>query len=197
MEIIVATSNKHKIEEIGKILKARGKGQDARVKETGETFEENAIIKAEAVWERYKKQACSERSRADTRNKQIIIADDSGLIVDCLGGKPGIKSARYATPPTPDNLCKKLLKAMLNCKNRKAKFVCAIAIVFPNGKIKIVKGIVHGRIAHGMRGNHGFGYDAVFIPRGFRKTFAEMKPSQKNKLSHRYRALQKVKAILF
>lgn len=182
MEIIVATSNKHKIEEIGKILKLWVTGCESRVRETGKTFEENAIIKAKAI--------------AKKTNK-LVIADDSGLMVDCLGGKPGIKSARYATPPTPDNLCKKLLKAMLNCKNRKAKFVCAIAIVFPNGKIKIVKGIIHGRIAHGMRGNHGFGYDAVFIPRGFRKTFAEMKPSQKNKLSHRYRALQKVKAILF
>lgn len=182
MEIIIATSNKHKIEEIGKILKLRITGCESKAKENRKTFEANAIIKAKAVT---KKNA-----------GKLVIADDSGLAVDCLGGKPGIKSARYATPPTPENLCKKLLKAMLHCKNRKAKFVCAIAIVFPNKKIKIVKGIVHGRIAHEMRGDHGFGYDAVFIPRGFRKTFAEMTASQKNRLSHRYRALQKVKAIL-
>lgn len=182
MEILAATSNKHKLREIRHILKGiRVMGKAIRVKEDGKTFEENAIKKAKAAAKKF---------------KQIALADDSGLVVFCLGGKPGVKSARYASPPTPQNLCIKLLKAMRNCKNRKAKFVCAIAIAFPDGKTKVVKGIVNGRVAHEMKGKYGFGYDPVFIPKGFKKTFAEMKPSMKNRISHRALALRKTKNTL-
>ncbi len=180
-KITVATSNKHKLREIGEILKSPVTCLLSPVKEDGKTFEANAIKKAKAA---AKKTDC------------IAIADDSGLMVDCLNGEPGVKSARFATPPTPENLCKKLLNKIKNQKKRSAKFVCVIAVVFPSGKIKTVKGICRGKIIHEMRGKKGFGYDPVFVPAGYKKTFAEMKPSTKNRLSHRAKALHKLKNIL-
>ncbi len=184
MEILVATTNNHKLKEIRHILGGiKVMGSAISVNENGKTFEENALKKARAAAKKY---------------KQIALADDSGLMVDCLNGKPGIKSARFANPPTAENYCTKLLKVMGNekCVMRGAKFVCAIAIVTPNGKSRVVKGIVHGKIAFEMKGKNGFGYDPLFIPRGFSKTFAEMPASKKNKLSHRYKALQKAKIAL-
>ena len=181
-QILVATANKHKLREIRHILRSPVASRQSPVKETGKTFEENAIKKAKAV---ARKNGC------------IAIADDSGLMVDCLKGKPGVKSARFASPPTPKNLCQKLLRVMrLRGANRRAKFVCVIAIVYPSGKVRTVKGICRGKIIHEMRGRHGFGYDPVFVPNGYKKTFAEMKPSLKNRISHRARALHKLKLIL-
>jgi len=181
MQIIVATSNKHKLREIRHILKLLVVSRQSSVKEDGRTFEANAIKKVKAI---------------KLKEGQIAIADDSGLMVDCLGGNPGIKSARFATPPTPENLCGKLLTKIKNKKNRSAKFVCVIAVAYPNGKIKTVKGICPGKIIHEMKGSSGFGYDPVFVPRGYKKTFAEMKSAMKNRLSHRGKALRKLKAIL-
>lgn len=182
MDFVVATGNKHKLWEIGQILGKKVKGQVARVKENGRTFSANAIKKVKAI---------------KLKPGQIGIADDSGLMVDCLSGRPGVRSARFASPPTAGNLCAKLLRLMrLRCANRRAKFVCVIAVKFPLGKIRTVKGICCGKIIHEMRGSHGFGYDPVFVPSGYKKTFAEMKPAMKNRLSHRGRALEKLKAIL-
>jgi len=181
-EFLVATTNKHKLKEIQHILRGfRVKGQEVRVVEDGKSFEENAVKKAKAVARKF---------------GQVAIADDSGLMVDCLGGKPGVKSARFAYPPTPKNLCKKLLYAMRHCKNRRAKFVCVIAVAYPSLKIRTVKGVCRGRIIYEMRGKNGFGYDPIFVPERYKKTFAEMKPSMKNRLSHRARALKKLKEIL-
>lgn len=181
--LIIATTNKHKLREIGHILRgARVKGQGARVNEDGKTFESNATKKVKAV---------------KLLPDEIAIADDSGLMVDCLGGKPGVRSARFASPPTAKNLCAKLLRVMrLRGANRRAKFVCVIAIKYPSGKIKTVRGVCRGRIIHEMRGEHGFGYDPVFVPNGYKKTFAEMKPAMKNRLSHRALALRKVKSVI-
>ena len=156
-------------------------GNGIRVNEDGRTFEENAIKKAKAVVRKF---------------GQSAIADDSGLIVNCLQGKPGIKSARFATPPTPENLCRKLLKKMASCKARGAKFVCVIALVYPSGKVRTFKGVCHGRIIKKMRGKEGFGYDPVFRPCGLKKTFAEMPPAIKNRISHRAMALKKLKDYL-
>jgi XTP/dITP diphosphohydrolase len=117
-------------------------------------------------------------------------------MVDCLGGRPGVKSARFATPPTPHNLCTKLLRVMRKCVTRNAKFVCVIAVVYPSGKTRTVKGICPGKIIHEMRGKHGFGYDPVFVPKGYKKSFAEMKPSMKNRISHRAKALKKLYNII-
>lgn len=186
MEILVATTNKHKLREIQHILKSPVTSRQSPVKETGKTFEENAIKKAKSI---------------KLKPGQIAIADDSGLMVDCLDGKPGVKSARFASPPTPKNLCTKLLKVMRGTKDertkgRKAKFVCAIAIAYPSGKVRVVRGICRGKIIHKMRGKRGFGYDPVFVPDGYKKTFAEMRPSMKNRISHRAKALRKLKQIL-
>ena len=180
-EILIATSNQHKLREIRQILKSRVTGRESRVKENGKTFEANAIKKVRAI---------------KLQPGQIAIADDSGLMVDCLDGRPGVRSARFASPPTAKNLCSKLLEVMRKCVTRNARFVCVLAIAYPNGKIKTVKGICRGRIIQEMRGKHGFGYDPVFVPDGYKKTFAEMKPAFKNRISHRARALRKLKRIL-
>ena len=180
-EILVATTNKHKLREIRHILRSPVVSHQSPVKETGKTFEENAIKKVKAVARKF---------------SQIAIADDSGLMVDCLKGKPGVKSARFASPPTPENLCAKLLKSMRGNGGRGAKFVCVIAVVYPSGKVRTVKGVCRGKIIHEMRGKYGFGYDPVFVPSGYKKTFAEMKPSMKNRISHRARALRKLKKLL-
>lgn len=179
--IIVATSNQHKLREIKQMLGVRVEGRGVRVEEDGKTFEANAIKKVKAI---------------KLKAGQIAIADDSGLMVDCLGGKPGVRSARFATPPTAGNLCDKLLNVMRKCVMRNAQFVCVIAIAYPNGKIRTVKGICRGKLIEERRGSYGFGYDSVFIPTGYKKTFAEMSPTMKNRISHRARALRKLKAVL-
>lgn len=179
MDLLAATTNDYKLKEIRHILKIPVEGVSLKVREDGRTFEENAVKKAKAAAKKFKRPA---------------LADDSGLTVDFLNGAPGVRSARFATPPTPINLCTKLLKKLKNTKNRKAQFVCVIAVVWPDGKVRTFKGIVRGKIAGEMRGGHGFGYDPVFIPDGYQKTFAEMTAAQKNRISHRGRALKKLKA---
>ncbi len=184
MELLVATGNKHKLKEIRHILKgAKVVGRAARVHENGRTFEANAVKKARSI---------------RPGPGQITIADDSGLMVNVLGGRPGVRSARFASPPTPENLCKKLIRTMRDVegRERRAKFVCVIAVVYPSGKIRTVKGVCPGKIVHEMRGKQGFGYDPVFVPKGYKKTFAEMTPAMKNRLSHRSRALKKLKNLL-
>jgi XTP/dITP diphosphohydrolase len=180
-EIYLATGNLHKLREVRQILGSRVIGYTLPVNENGKTFEANAIKKAKAVMR---------------ETGQLAIADDSGLMVDCLGGSPGVRSARFASPPTPQNLCGKLLKLMKGCRNRNARFVCAIAIAYPSGATRVVTGTVNGKIADRMLGRHGFGYDPVFIPAGYRETFAEMKPAMKNRLSHRGRALRKLREVI-
>ena len=184
MNIMVATTNSHKLREIQAYTGDKGirvTGNGIRVKENGKTFEANAIKKARAV---------------KLKPGEIAIADDSGLMVNCLGGKPGVRSARFASPPTPENLCRKLLKATKNCTAHGAHFVCVIAVAYPDGRVRTVKGVVNGRIIKEMRGKHGFGYDPVFRPCGYRKTFAEMAPAMKDRISHRARALRKLKRML-
>jgi non-canonical purine NTP pyrophosphatase (RdgB/HAM1 family) len=182
VKILVATTNKHKLREIGQVLKGmRVEGRGTRVVENGKTFEANAIKKVKSL---------------KLKDDEIGIADDSGLMVKCLGGKPGVRSARFASPPTAENLCSKLLRLTNNCSSRGAKFVCVIAIAWPSGKIRTVKGVVNGRIVREMRGSHGFGYDPVFRPCGYKKTFAEMSAAGKNRLSHRGRALRKLRRQL-
>lgn len=181
--LLLATSNKHKLREIGHILGERYtvKGIRARIKEDRKTFEGNALKKARAVAKRY---------------QALALADDSGLMVNCLNGRPGVRSARYTSPPTAKNLCDKLLKEMDGKANRSARFICAMVVVHPSGKYRSVKGICPGRIINEMKGRHGFGYDPVFVPKGYKKTFAEMKPRMKNRISHRASALRKAKKLL-
>jgi len=179
--LIIATTNEHKIGEIKKIIRGvRCEGRAVRVKEDGLTFEENALKKARAGAKKY---------------RATVIADDSGLVIEALGGRPGVRSARFARPATKENLCGKVLRLMKNKKNRKAKFVCAIAVVSPAGKEKVFVGQCRGRIIFEMKGKKGFGFDPIFAPLGSRVTFAQMSPSSKNLVSHRRAALEKIKKI--
>ncbi len=189
-EIIFASHNLGKIAEIRELLAPYGvnvlSARDLNlpdVEETGKTFEENAYIKALAA--------------AKAQNIPCF-ADDSGLCVDAIGGKPGVYTARYA-PNRDFNLgMDKLLKELdeTNSKNRAAHFSCVIVFAQPDGSYKSFEGRVDGNIALSKTGSAGFGYDPIFIPTGFSRSFAEFTSEEKNKISHRGRALQKFVAYL-
>ncbi len=182
--LVFATNNQHKIEEVKNIL---GEKYDVRsladigcsmdIPETGDTFEENALQKAHFV-KKFFGFDC--------------FADDSGLEVDSLGGAPGVRSARYASEEGHDSDANnaKLLKEMEGVENRRADFKTVIAFV-TDTKDEVFEGQVNGKILTEKRGSHGFGYDPLFVPDGYDQTFAEMGSEEKNKISHRSRALKK------
>ena len=183
MKIIAATKNPGKIREIQKILGQLGfevmsqatAGIDVDIEETGDTFEKNALIKARAV-----AMMCD----------NPVLADNSGLCVEALGGKPGIYSARYAGEGASDaDKVNKLLSELDGVKNRRAKFVTSAAFIFPDGREITVSGEVHGTILTEALGENGFGYDPVFYSDELKKTFAEASDDEKNSVSHRSRAL--------
>ena len=194
MDIVLATRNRKKAEEMKKII---GQGimpfvnifilndfpECPDVKEDGNTFEENAIKKA---------------VHASKCTGIIAIADDSGLEVDALNGAPGVFSARYAGESADDRAnLEKLLKEMehIPYEKRRARFVCCIAIASLN-EVKTFFGYVEGRIGTEPRGKKGFGYDPVFYPEGYDITFAEMREDKKNAISHRYKALKELQKYL-
>ena len=189
-DIVISTGNAHKLEEIGAILKDLDYNihslkdvnlDNLEIEENGKTFEHNALIKARTV--------------AKLTN-MITIADDSGLEVDAIGKKPGIYSSRYAGENATDaENREKLLKALKNtaASHRTARFVCCIAVVFPDGKEFVVRGTCEGTIAFEEKGSNGFGYDNLFTVNKYNKTFAEMPSSIKNAISHRANALEKMK----
>ena len=188
--MIIATKNKGKVREIKHVLKSLklrvlsllDLPKNPGIKENGRTFQDNAVKKASII---------------AGKLGALTLADDSGLQVRSLNGRPGIRSARYAGPnPTSKKLCIKLLREMKKNKDRSARFVCAVAICGPGKRLKIIQGICKGMIIDRMLGSHGFGYDPVFMPEGYRKTFAQMPLKLKNKISHRGRALRKAKAYL-
>lgn len=194
MEIVLATKNRKKVEEIRRItlgLPITIRSLDdyphcPEVAEDQNTFEGNAKKKAIEVCRCTGKPA---------------IADDSGLEVDALGGAPGVFSARYAPDAESGNDPKNYEKLLADIKNiavekRGARFVCCLALAFPDGKVRTFFGYAEGRIASGPRGQKGFGYDPVFLPEGFDRTFAEMSASEKDALSHRGKALQKLAGYL-
>ena len=189
-DIVISTGNAHKLEEIGAILKDLDYNihslkdvnlDNLEIEENGKTFEHNALIKARTV--------------AKLTN-MITIADDSGLEVDAIGEKPGIYSSRYAGENATDaENREKLLKALKNtaASHRTARFVCCIAVVFPDGKEFVVRGTCEGTIAFEEKGDNGFGYDSLFIVDNYNKTFAELPSSIKNAISHRAKALELMK----
>ena len=189
-DIVISTGNAHKLEEIGAILKDLDYNihslkdvnlDNLEIEENGKTFEHNALIKARTV--------------AKLTN-MITIADDSGLEVDAIGKKPGIYSSRYAGENATDaENREKLLKALKNtaASHRTARFVCCIAVVFPDGKEFVVRGTCEGTIAFEEKGDNGFGYDSLFIVDNYNKTFAELPSSIKNAISHRAKALEIMK----
>ena len=185
MRLYVATHNSHKIAEISKILEGVEIVPDnpEGVEENAPDFAGNALIKVRAIAEKHKGEWC--------------MADDSGLEVEALGGAPGVHSARYAGEPcnTPNNNAL-LLKNLTGVTNRRARFTCCCALVSPEGEEIVVEGHCPGRIAEKAAGVEGFGYDPLFVPDGYEKSFAELSPDEKNAISHRGRALEKVKTIL-
>lgn len=188
MDLIVASNNKNKIKEIKQILSERfdnilsqsEAGIDIEVVEDGNTFLENAQKKSHAIYE-----ILSREGRAET----AVIADDSGLMVDALGGAPGIYSARYAGEPCDDKKNNALLLEKLkNETSRSAKYVCAVSLVTKDGELSGY-GEIAGEILHEGRGDGGFGYDPIVFIHTLGKTFAQSLPEEKNKVSHRYKAL--------
>ena len=190
MKIVVATKNQGKLREIKAILSddkyeivsMSDIGIDIEVDEDADTFSGNAEKKAIEIMK-----VCNE----------ITLADDSGLVVDALNGAPGVYSARYAGEHGDDlqnNLL--LLKNMQNETNRKAKFVCAMVLAFPDGRTISVEGEFHGQIDYEMKGTGGFGYDVLFYLPEYGMTSAEISAEEKNKISHRSKALQLIKEKL-
>lgn len=184
-ELVFATNNVHKLEELRQIVGGRYKilslsdiGCKEDIPETGDTFEENARIKARYVKEKY---------------GYDCFADDSGLVVDTLGGEPGVHSARYA-PGTDHNGAantRHLLENLKNIVDRSAHLSTVIVLIH-NGSEQVFDGSVYGKIIDAPRGTGGFGYDPVFVPEGYDLTFAEMSPEEKNHISHRGIATQKL-----
>ena len=193
MQLIVATRNTHKTREIEHILGSGLAVHDltahpeiSEITESGTSFEENAKLKAIAVSEKL---------------PGLVIADDSGLEVEALGGAPGIHSARYAGASASDEQkIAKLLKqlAEINAKSdrRRARFRCVLAVARDGQILATLEGVVEGKITERPRGSHGFGYDPIFIPDGFEETFAELPKELKNNISHRAKAIRKLQAKL-
>ncbi len=192
MQLVIATKNKKKLEEIKEILKGMDLKIDSlmdylnapRIIENGKTFKENAIKKAIKI-ARF--------------TKRLTLGEDSGLCVDALAGKPGIYSSRFAGKDKDDlknNL--KLLKLLkdLPLNKRKAHYICAIALANRDGLVGVVEGRCDGFIGFELKGSFGFGYDPLFIIPKYKKTFAQLGPKIKHKISHRAKAIEKTKNII-
>lgn len=184
IDLLFATSNKNKVLEIKKVLPKEFNikslddiGFCEEIPENENTIEGNAIFKANYMYKKY---------------NLNVFADDTGLEVDSLNGKPGVHSARYAgiSKNSTDNI-NKLLKKLKNKKNRKARFKTIIALIL-NSKIHTFEGVVEGIITKKPKGENGFGYDPVFIPSGYTKTFGELSIEEKNSISHRSLAMNKL-----
>jgi XTP/dITP diphosphohydrolase len=191
-EVVIATRNPGKFREIKAILSSlplkflslEDFPDIPDVVEDGATFAENAGKKARTI--------------ADFTDRPAI-ADDSGLAVDALQGRPGVFSSRYAGENATDReRYQKLLEEMASIPEgqRQARFVCTVAVALPRGRMEVVEGECRGRITFAPRGKGGFGYDPIFFVPEFDKTMAELDPEEKNRISHRARALEKLKALL-
>lgn len=192
-QVVLATQNKGKICEMSEIFSKFGMNVISRdelglpcddIEETGATFEENSYIKAKAI--------------SDLCNS-IVVADDSGIVVDCIGGAPGVYSARFSGEGcTPDDNNFKLLKLLEGIpeEERSARFVSVITMIYPDGETLVARGECEGIIADELRGDHGFGYDPLFIPEGYDKTFGELSAELKNEISHRAKALKKLEELI-
>lgn len=185
MRVCFASHNQHKVAEIAKLLPANIElvgldelGFHEEIEESGTTLEENSRIKSSYVHEKL---------------GIPVFADDSGLLVKALNGEPGVFSARYAGPGKDDEKNMSLLLQNLAGKNdRSAEFQTVITFIDEKGKEKQFKGVVAGEIIHEKRGTNGFGYDPIFIPRGYDLTFAELDSEEKNRISHRAKAVQQL-----
>ena len=197
--IIFATGNKNKMIEIRmiladlgcKILSQKEAGIQADVVEDGQTFEENALIKATTI-------ADIARKMPEYKNA-VVLADDSGLEIDALNKEPGIYSARYMGEDTSYDIKNQALIDRLEGvpdEKRTARFVCAIAAALPDGSTEVVRGTMEGRIGYEIAGENGFGYDPIFYLPQFGCSSAELVPEKKNELSHRGEGLRKMRKVL-
>ena len=197
--IIFATGNKNKMIEIRmiladlgcKILSQKEAGIQADVVEVGQTFEENALIKATTI-------ADIARKMPEYKNA-VVLADDSGLEIDALNKEPGIYSARYMGEDTSYDIKNQALIDRLEGvpdEKRTARFVCAIAAALPDGSTEVVRGTMEGRIGYEITGENGFGYDPIFYLPQFGCSSAELEPEKKNELSHRGEGLRKMRKVL-
>jgi XTP/dITP diphosphohydrolase len=189
-KLIVASNNSNKIREIKEILKdipveilsLKEAGIDVDIEETGSTFLENAYLKAKGI--------------SEIAGRAMVLADDSGLAVESLGGAPGIYSARFAGEHGNNKKNNEKLLELLEGKNlleRRASFLCAMVLIDEDGKSIEVEGKIDGIIGEEEKGSNGFGYDPVFYLQEYGMTFAEMDSETKNKISHRAKALEKLK----
>lgn len=171
------------------ILSMKEAGVEVDVVEDGRTFEENAMLKASAI------AALDKVKEMDA----IVLADDSGLEIDYLNKEPGIYSARYAGTDTSYDIKNNLLLSRMKGvpdEERTARFVCAIAAVFPNGDKEVVRGTMEGRVAYEIAGENGFGYDPIFYLPEYGCTSAQLSPEKKNELSHRGKGLRMMREIM-
>lgn len=191
-KLIFATGNQGKLKEIREImadldvevLSMKEAGVQTEIEENGTTFEENAVIKARAVGK---------------LTGELTLADDSGLEIDYLNKEPGVYSARYMGEDTSYHVKNASLVKRLEgvpMEQRTARFVCVIAAVFPDGKVETARGTIEGVIGYEERGENGFGYDPIFYVPELNCSTAELTPGQKNEISHRGKALRKMKEIL-
>ena len=191
LKLLIGSNNQGKIKEIRDLLPKNLDiffPKDLHLKspkENGKSFEKNSLIKAKYF---------------SKKSKIICLADDSGLEIDLLNGAPGIYSARWGGKKSNFNLAIKKIYKELNKKNKfwfkkkqRAKFKCVFTIYWPNNKFVSVKGQVEGSISRTKKGNNGFGYDPIFIPKNYNITFGQMKPSKKYKIDHRFIAFKKIK----
>ncbi len=198
MRIVVATGNKDKMREIHEIMdhfgvdiismKEAGVFED--VEENGTTFAENSLIKASSISKSLKEKGIDDA---------VVLADDSGLVIDALNGEPGIYSARYMGKDTPyPEKNAKIIERLSNVEDdkRTARFVCAITAVLPDGRHLCAEDTMEGIIARNVAGENGFGYDPIFFLPQFGKTSAQLLPEEKNKVSHRGKALRKMEELL-
>jgi len=194
MQVVLATWNSHKVEEVTRILQDAGAGVEVvgldafgdlpEAPETGDTFAENALQKAHFVAIRV------------GATDHIVVADDSGLVVDALGGAPGVHSKRFTPEATAESNNRRLLAELDGRTDRSARFVCAMAVVSPQGE-RVAEGRCEGHIAAVPRGEGGFGYDPLFVPEGWGdRTLAEASAAEKNAISHRGRAFRQLPDLL-
>lgn len=184
MEILLATHNQHKKEEIQQILGKKYQltsledyGIFDEIEENGTTFHENALIKAKYCFK---------------KTGKASVGDDSGLVIPALDGRPGVFSARYAGAHNFDANIDKILGEMQGIENRQAYFITVMCLVNEQGQEHYFEGNIYGDITHERRGEKGFGYDPIFIPEKHEISFAEMSTKTKNKISHRFKAIQKL-----
>lgn len=193
MKVIFATGNQGKMKEIRlimedlqlEVLSMKEAGIEIDIEENGQTFEENAMIKADAI--------------ANETKHAIILADDSGLEIDYLNKEPGVQSSRYLGEDTSYEIKNQHILDLLDGveqEKRTARFVCTIAAIFPDGKKEVVRETIEGYIGYESKGSNGFGYDPIFYVPEFDCTTAELTLEQKNQISHRGKALKKIKQLI-